>query len=279
LSSALADLDRLAVDRPELANPARTLGRLLAAAFSGDDPAGPTDAELAAMVDGWAQGRPAFRSHAPNLDNSALEVRVGKLLDVLKSESEAARTLRGRRIDLEGWASEIVAGRPEEVTCRAEGSGVDPALALSILGLALLPALSRYSAGLDRFRPESAWDRGDCPCCGSRPLLAESRGLEQRIYYRCGLCASAWAGDRLRCPSCGEDDPRARHHSSIEGEGEKYRLSHCETCRYDWKVVSTLTALSPPAIIVADLATHHLGVLAEGRRGPSTRTVEEATDG
>ena len=100
-------------------------------------------------------------------------------------------------------------------------------------------------------------------------MLAESRGLEQRISYRCGLCAADWPGERLGCPSCGEAASKALHHSFIEGEQERCRLAHCDTCLYDWKVVSTLTALSPPAMIVADLATVHLDLLAADRRGES----------
>ncbi len=97
--------------------------------------------------------------------------------------------LRGRKIDLSGWAREVLAGRPEEVARGAEAAGLDASLVASALRLALLPALAPISAGLDRLRPEGAWDRGDCPNCGSRPLLAESRGLEQRIFYRCGRLA------------------------------------------------------------------------------------------
>ncbi len=100
-------------------------------------------------------------------------------------------------------------------------------------------------------------------------MLAESRGLEQRIHLRCGLCAADWPGERLRCPSCGEVESKALHYSFVEGEQDRCRLAHCDTCLYDWKVVSTLTALSAPAMIVADLATVHLDLLADDRRGES----------
>jgi hypothetical protein len=43
----------------------------------------------------------------------------------------------------------------------------------------------------------------------------------------------------------------------------------CYGFDHDWKVVSTLTALKPPAMIVADLATVHLDLLASDRRGES----------
>ena len=273
LVAALGDLERLALERPDLAGPARGLGELLRATFSDSIAAPITGPDLAAMMAGWAGGRPAFQAHPPRLDGSSLVARVKVLSEALGAENEAARAflslIRKRRVDLQVWVGNVLAGRPEEVARGAEASGLEPSLVSSVLRLAILPALAPISAQLDRHRPEGAWDRGDCPHCGSRPLLAESRGLEQRIYYRCGLCAADWPGERLGCPSCGEKSPKALHHSYVEGEQDRYRLAHCDACLYDWKVVSTLTALSPPAMIVADLATIHLDVLADDRRGKS----------
>ena len=273
LAPALADLDRLAASRPELAGPARSLGRLLAAAFEETGPASIPGPDLEAMRAGWAGGRPAFQADAPRLDRDALLARLRRIVGAVDPEVESAaafaRAIGARRFDLMGLVGEVLAGRPDEVTRRAEGLGVDPALAASTLRLALLPSLAPISSVLDRSRPEGAWDRGDCPQCGSRPLLAESRGLDQRIAHRCGLCAADWPGERLRCPSCGESGSKALHYSFVEGEQDRCRLAHCDACRYDWKVVSTLTALSPPAIIVADLATVHLDLLAADRRAES----------
>ena len=271
VASALCDLDRLARDRPDLAGPASGLAGLLRVAFAAEGPPAVDGPDLAAMAGGWQAGVPAFRHHPPRIDEAGLVARARALAGALGGSNPAARALGsaigGRRVDVGAWAREALAGRPGEVDRSSEAAGLDPSMVAMVLRLALLPPLARVSAALGPLRPEGAWDRGDCPHCGSRPLLAESRGLEQRIFLRCGLCAAAWPGERLRCPSCGESSPHALHHSFVEGEQARCRLAHCDSCRYDWKVVSTLTALSPPAMIVADLATIHLDVLAEGRRG------------
>ena len=273
LASAMADLDRLGVDRPELAEAARGLGTLLVAAFDESNPSLETGSSPDERLACWASGRPIFQAHPPRLDRATLMNRLRRLLAAMGEDHEPARVFaratRAKRFNLLGWVAEILAGRPESVTGDSERLGIDPALACSTLRLMLLASVARISVEFDRSRPEGVWERGDCPHCGSRPLLAESRGLEQRIYYRCGLCAAGWPGERLRCPSCGETDSKALHHSFVEGEGERCRLAHCDGCLYDWKVVSTLTALSPPAMIVADLATVHLDLLAADRReGP-----------
>ena len=273
LSSALDDLARLATDRPELASPALTLGALLKAAFHPPEEVSVDPADLDRMTRGWSQGRPAFHECPPRFAESILKARSRSIAEVLGTENPSARhfdrVVQSRKVDLIAWANEAMAGRPEAITRSAEGAGLDPSLSSSILRLTLLPSLAPISAKLDQIRPEGAWDRGDCPNCGSRPILAESRGLEQRIVYRCGLCAAGWPGERLRCPSCGENSPKALAYSYVEGEQDRYRLAHCQACRYDWKIVSTLTALSPPALIVADLATVHLDVLADAGREAS----------
>lgn len=273
VARALADLDRLALDRPELTEPARTLGRVLAAAFDGQEIGSISDEDREAMRDCWASGGPSFRDRPPRLDWVRLVARLRRVVDAVGLEFEPARAFAGaidsKNVDLAGWAGEVLAGRVDEVSKEAAGLGVEPEFAVSSLRMTLLPTLARASAILDQSRPDGAWMRGDCPHCGSRPLLAESRGLEQRIHYRCGLCAADWPGERLRCPSCGEADSKALHRSFVEGEQDRCRLGHCEACLYDWKVVSTLTPLSPPAMIVADLATVHLDLLAADGRGGS----------
>jgi formate dehydrogenase maturation protein FdhE len=271
LASALGDLERLCVERPELSSPARSLADLLFAAFQGPESQPALGWDLESLKAGWREGRPAFHTAPPRLDETILVARMRRLVEALGTENDSAkafaRALRARQLDLMAWVAEVLAGRADEVARRAEAIGLDASLASSILRLTLLPSLTRISLEFDRIRPENAWDRGDCPNCSSRPLLAESRGLEQRIYYRCGLCAADWAGERLRCPSCGEVRAKSLQFSYVDGEQDRHRLAHCETCLYDWKVVSTLTALSPPAMIVADLATVHLDLLLEDRRG------------
>jgi FdhE protein len=267
LRGALEDLDRLGKERPDLAAPARNLARLLEVAFLSPEAFAIVPLDFEALLRGWSEGTPAFRSHPPELDGPGLMARARSIAKVIESKdaSTLRNSLRKRRIDLGSLAREVFAGRPEAVSRASAEVGVDPDLTASVLRLALLPALSRLSAAMDRARSEGAWDRGDCPNCGSRPLLAESRGLEQRIAYRCGLCASDWPGERLRCPACGESSPRSLRYSFVEGEQERFRLACCDSCSYHWKVVSTLSPLSAPGLLVADLASFHLDVIGEGR--------------
>ena len=267
LLESLAELLRLETSRPELASPAQTLSRILVAAFGHPEPETPWQP----LRFDWSENQAYFSVHPPQLHSQRLLARMLRLLEAKAAEnrSEKLRTvLKSRGFSLQPWADAILAGRPDLVEQDARFRGLDPMEVASLLRFTLLPDLAPLASILDQTRPESSWTRGDCPLCGSRPLLAESRGLEQRIYFRCGLCASTWPGERLGCPSCGEVRAPWLHYSYVDGEQDRFRLAHCESCRYDWKVVSTLTALSTPAMIVLDLATVHLDFLARDRRNP-----------
>jgi FdhE protein len=267
LAAALEDLGRLVGARPELAGAGRTLGEVLRATYSvpSDRPISPPDAESLAMA--GRDGVPAFRAAPPLLDCAEIRARGLAICDALRGENPRASALRDAirrgRADLLAWWGETLAARPDEVARQADALGVDPDLAASVLRLALLPALARWSGAIAPHSPESLWERGDCPHCGAAPVLAESRGLEQRRSLRCGLCAADWPGARLRCPFCGQTDHRAFRSRYVEGEQDRHRLVHCDGCGLALKVMSTLAPLTAPGLLVAELATVHLDLIGE----------------
>ena len=61
----------------------------------------------------------------------------------------------------------------------------------------------------------------------------------------------------------------------MEGEEDKLRAATCDECRGYVKVISTLSALSAPQLLIADLATLHLD-LAAADRGFFVPTVSGA---
>jgi hypothetical protein len=287
-------------DRPELADAARVLGRVLTAAFRDFDPgSGPAEtphADPDLLLAAWRAGVPAFRAGEapPLLDRDALRRRGVAVCEALAADNPAAgrfaASVRDGRADLHDWALVVLGDDPGVPRAPASkpvrsvapdarvednpwhplprsiveaSPEIDPALARSVLRLALLPVLAPHAARLDALRPEGLWTRGECPDCGGPPVLAESRGLEQRRHWRCGVCAGDWPGDRLRCPICGETDHRRLSYRFVEGEHDRYRLALCDSCGASLPAVSTLAPLSAPALLVAELATAHLAALAE----------------
>jgi transcription elongation factor Elf1 len=246
LAAALASLDRLAADRPELAAPARTLALALAAAFDR-----PAPATLDAPADAPP---PVFRTHPPTFDPADLRRRAAAVCRSLETANPAARPLRAAldagALDLAAHLAAIFADHePSPLSI-----GLDTALVESVARLVALPSLATIS----NLRSQISNRRFTCDFCGSPPLLAEARGLEQHRILRCGLCAAAWPMPRLDCPACAAAKLGVFH---VEGEQEQHRLLACPVCGLRIKLVTTLGPLTPPALLAADLATVHLDLI------------------
>ena len=90
--------------------------------------------------------------------------------------------------------------------------------------------LARAGVAADRPRHE-----GHCPACGSAPIvsfrkeLPESNGAAR--YLACGLCGTEWAFNRIRCPSCQENDP-VKLPGFQSDVHKNVRIEACDTCRY-----------------------------------------------
>ena len=113
--------------------------------------------------------------------------------------------------------------------------------------------------------PAGSWTSGYCPVCGSFPRLGEFRGLEQIRFLRCSLCAAGWQFPRLCCPFCGNRDHHRLGYLHVEGEESKCRASTCEECRQYVKMVATLAPVAPVQLLVKDVATVYLDLLAADR--------------
>jgi FdhE protein len=189
-----------------------------------------------------------------------------------------AHALDTGRLVPEELLHSVLEGKPEEIHHQADALGLNAGLTSAILGLVLLPMLSRLHAGLASLRQNLAWNPGYCPTCGSWPLLGEFRGLEQIRFLRCGLCAAEWEYPRLRCLYCGESDHRQLGYFSVEGEESRHRAAVCQSCHGYVKIVSSLAPLSAPGLLVANVATLHLDLAAadRGYLSPPILTADEA---
>lgn len=269
LLNALADLERLAAERPEFGPAAGSLAPLLRAAFHPKVAPVALHAEPEVIVAAWRAGIPAFRAgeRGPALDPDEFGSRVAGILDVLCETNEQARRLRDAiesdQVNFIELSNAALEGDFRSIEAAVDSQALDLALVRSVLRLALLPDLAAYSTSLARIRPEGSWTKGECPHCGGPPVLGESRGLEQRRYWRCGVCAADWAGDRLKCPFCGETDHRRLSYRFVEGEPDRYRLCLCETCGKCVPIVATLGPISAPGLLVAELAVSHLLIDAD----------------
>jgi FdhE protein len=267
----LAELEELGRARPVWSGQITFLRNVLPALY--DEPPSETapslTSELAAAK--LAGGVPLLRGESLAVDARSLGRRWQRVCAALHDRpgGEAAGTLaeavkRGR-LDLGEMLAALLAGRPEEVHGRADQLGLDASLTATVLRLAVFPVLEKVGAALAPLREGARWDPGYCPTCGSWPLLGEFRGLEQLRFLRCGWCAAEWEFPRLRCPFCGQRDHQFLGYLHVEGEEARHRAATCEECHGYVKMVTALSALSGPRLLVADVATMHLDLAAAER--------------
>jgi FdhE protein len=271
VKEALEELARVAEERPALAGSAQFLRELFPDLFER-----PIDVAVPPIASEQARtklegGLPLLRGETFALDKNVLKRRWLGICVLLQRHQDPAgptalaEAVRRGALDLYQLTAELLNGRPEAIHVRADELGLDAGLTATVLRLTLFPVLCQISSALAHLRAGYRWERGFCPICGSWPLLGEFRGLEQTRFLRCGWCASEWEFPRLRCPFCGTADHRQLGYFHVENEEAKYRAATCDSCRGYVKMISSLTAFSPVQLLVKDLATIHLDLVAAER--------------
>jgi FdhE protein len=102
-----------------------------------------------------------------------------------------------------------------------------------LIAAALQVTWSRLATALPRppRRPSQA-ARGLCPCCGSAPVSSVIHIERHRSgvrYLQCGLCATQWHLERVRCTLCNEGGHL--HYLGLEGaDGKEVLPVQAETC-------------------------------------------------
>jgi FdhE protein len=279
---AVARLDAIGGQRPELAEFIELYRELLPVLF---EPAG--EAALpAGAVDGvvekLARGEAALRGVSLGAAEPALRDRwrrtclaVGRRRpgDACSRLDEAVA--RGE-LTLAATLEQVVSSGPAQFHAQLAERGLDASLGSTVLRLAALPALAIWARSIEPRWVATGWPQGSCPACGSWPLLAEFRGLEQFRWLRCGLCAAGWQVDCVFCPFCATRDHRQLRDLVVEGQEQKYRLSVCDACGGFVRGIATLAPLSTPALLVADLETLHLELIAHSHGYSIANQVDAA---
>ncbi len=208
-------------------------------------------------------GEPLLHGREVRVDARRLERRLQQLGELvgLGRLPEADRLQLARAVvRQDGAAIERV----------AQLSATDPGVLETIVNLAVWPLLQACGRELQARIPPG-WTRGYCPVCGAWPVLAELRGLERARCLRCGRCGADWRRPWLACVYCDERDHGRLGSLVVAGRLEGRTVETCASCHGHLKSHTTLLALAPPELLVADLETVELDLAAweRGFRRPS----------
>ena len=201
---------------------------------------------------------------APMLHEAVVRIDGNRAKRLLRRLGEMSGVRAGSDVDPSA-AIRAAASRDaralEHMAGRSNAS-VDAFTAVALV--AAMPLLMAGAKALDA-RAANVWQRGYCPVCGSWPSLAELRGIERERRLRCGCCGSDWPLPPLRCVFCRELDHEKLGALQPEGEEQLRRVETCETCRGYLKSVATYGALSTRTLVLLDLTTVPLDLVARER--------------
>ena len=268
---AIGRIRQLAQRRPELSSIALLYEQLLPVLFAPECAARLKELSKDRWREKLAQGVPLLRGETMEFGEPAIQESWQELCAIAnryranQSPTQSAAALAIQRKSPVESLGKVLNSGPEEWSKESGHAWTDFGFLMSVLRLWALPRLEPLVHSLAANWLRAGWPHGHCPGCGSWPLLAESRGLEQFRWLRCGLCGSGWQVDRIYCPFCESRDHRKLQDLFVEGEEQRLRVSVCDGCRGFVRGISTLSPLSAPALFAADLETFHLQLVAEAR--------------
>jgi FdhE protein len=216
--------------------------------------------------------------HAPLLHGGTLvvdAVQIGRLLRKLAAvaETEGGPALASYQPSAAEALELITAAIRQDsnaLESLAAAHKIPPGAFGSVAHLAAVSVLQQCAGQIERQLPQH-WREGYCPLCGAWPILAERRGLDRSRRLRCGRCAADWEVPWLYCIYCGERDHNRLGSLATDDRGEQDKVETCATCRGYLKSLPSLQGLSPLELLLHDLETIELDLVALDReyRRPS----------
>src|SRR5262245_61678913 len=167
----MAELGRLAAEKPALAEAANTLGDILAGPCLDANPSEIPAIAPDRIATKRASGIPLLRGESVPLDVAAFARRWSHICSVVEHSRKGpiAEALRRGTLDARDLTAAVIAGRPGAVHGRADELGLDAGLTATVLRLTLFPVFTQIN---DALIPMCSgdWEQGFCPTCGSWPL-------------------------------------------------------------------------------------------------------------
>lgn len=144
-------------------------------------------------------------------------------------------------------------------------SGISPQLAF-IAFLSMRPCIDSLVADARKLLdPENGVYENTCPVCGGLPVMTELVEEEGFRFLVCGVCESSWLYKRMKCPFCGNEEPKTIGYLIAEGAGleDCYTAATCEKCRQYLKSLDTRKKDFSVDVVLEAIATAHWDLIAQ----------------
>jgi FdhE protein len=264
IEPVLQRLDGLSAEHPELADACayyRRLLPILVQAREAVDPLALDPGEAQEKID---RGEPVLRGEELRFFTPPAESLFFQVYQAVAGDDPPQGPIKGKTIGR--LLRQYMDGDCSSIENTASRLGMDGARLQVILQNTLKPFLHVWREALMPGVDVSTWQKGDCPFCGSLPLLAELRGPERARHLRCGLCGADWPFPRLQCVTCGNTEAASLGILQPEGGLQRISVQTCRVCHGFLKMVISVDPIPADLLPVEDLATLSLELIA-GSRG------------
>ena len=223
------------------------------------------------------EGFPLFSREDLPFDLKAASSLFPRLLEHLSSrkreDKEALEKALDRVCTDPRWIERAITGflsrNEADIVEMAQEVNLEPMVLKFLTGMVLRPSLNALRESVAGRIQKDKWDYGYCPLCGSFPDMACLDEQGKRMLH-CELCGSEWRYPRLKCPFCGNTEPKELGYFVSEQE-EGFRVDFCKKCKVYIKTLDMRVVESPAPLEPENLITLHLDMLAheQGFETPS----------
>jgi FdhE protein len=264
----LAQIDRVIQKRP-LYKEALSTYRELVGLLEGIEPELPSVLKNKAVTEmKFEEGFPLFSREDLPLDLKGISSLFPRLLEHLSSQkredSKALKKALDRVQTDPRWTEHAITAflsRDETTfTTMAQEVNLEPMVLRFVTGMALKPYMNALREAVSERIQKDTWDYGYCPLCGSFPDMAYLDEQGKRMLH-CELCGCEWRYPRLKCPFCGNSEPKELGYFVSEEE-TGFRVDFCKKCKVYIKTLDMRVVESPAPLELETLITLHLDILA-----------------
>ncbi|NVM20245.1 MAG: formate dehydrogenase accessory protein FdhE [Desulfobacterales bacterium] len=217
-----------------------------------------------------AEGFPLVDKGDLKLDVASATNLFERLCNVLKRNTNVSadvekieQVISRKELNLDELFKKTAAKDAEYVAGLADRLNLKGEIISFLAENSLQPIFEAYADELKGHVDQETWQRGYCPICGSKPVMAELVGAERKKFLICSCCGYEWRFMRTKCPFCENEEPKGFKYFFTEKEGRAYRVETCQNCKKYIKTVDTEELGEEVIPSVEDMGTLYLDVLAK----------------
>ena len=215
-----------------------------------------------------SEGSPFLSPEDIRVDWSVFDDLLGRIIRLVGQYSDSPIDVEGRSASSfgpDGWHDSLLPGFVQDRTVLEQAAArADVGLELFafLTCQALIPFVEAHAEQVRENADRKTWLKGNCPVCGAEPLMGRLEKETGKRYLQCHLCRTDWEFKRIDCPFCGNSDQGTLRFFYDE-EDEVNRVEVCDLSKTYLKTVDTRKVERDVVLVVEDLATIHLDLIAQ----------------